>query len=68
MPSLKTEKAMQKVMEAVRAKRFGSLTHSANDRSGNVIMKFIDIDGAVIATTSTSQIVGKRYPRRKKAK
>lgn len=61
----RTEKALIKVMDAVKAGTFGYLEHSANERSGNIILKFVGIDKQVIATTSTIQIVGKRYKRRK---
>lgn len=65
MANARTEKALKKVMEAVKAGTFGYLEHSANQRTGNVMLRFIGIDKQVIAATSTAQIIGKRYKRRK---
>ena len=66
MANNRTEKALLKVMAAVKAKTFGYLEHSANERTGNIILTFIGLDKSVIAKTSIAQVVGKRYPRRKK--
>lgn len=66
MIGLKTEKAIKRVMEYNRAEDSRLAIDDLHKKNGDVVFVFTNANGEQLAKFSLSQIISKRYPKRKK--